>query len=119
MKRLSEKEEAIMRVVWEMGKAFAREVREGLAEPRPHISTVATMMKRLVDKGFLSYEDFGSTYRYAPAISQKEYNNQVVKPLLKGLFGNSLKNAVAFFVREEAISPADLKEIIEMIEKEK
>jgi BlaI family transcriptional regulator, penicillinase repressor len=119
MKRLSEKEEAIMRAIWQMEKAFAREVREALAEPLPHISTVNTMMRRLVDKGFLAYEDFGSTHRYTPAISQKEYNNKVVKPLLKGLFGDSLKNAVAFFVREEEISPADLQEIIKMIEKEK
>jgi len=108
-----------MRIVWEMDKAFAKEVREGLPEPKLHISTVATMMKRLVDKGFLTYEDFGSTYRYTAVISQNEYNNQVVKPLLKGLFGDSLKNAVAFFVREEEITSAELKEIIEMIEKEK
>jgi len=106
-----------MRIVWKLDKAFAKEIRETLPDPKPHISTVATMMKRLVDKGLLTYEDFGSTYRYTFAISQKEYNNQVVKPLLKGLFGDSLKNAVAFFAREEEISPADLKEIIDMIEK--
>jgi|SRR5882724_11983632 len=119
MKRLSEKEEAIMKIVWEMEKAFAREVRESLPEPTPHINTVATIMRRLADKGFLAYEDFGNTYRYRPAISRKQYNNKVVKPLLKGLFGNSIRNAVAFFAEEEDISLKELKEIIKMIEDKK
>ena len=119
MKRLSEKEEAIMKIIWQMEKAFAKEVREALPEPKPHINTVATIMRRLADKGYLTYEDFGSTYRYAPAIPQNEYNSKVVKPLLKGLFGNSIKNAVAFFAEEEDISLKELKEIIKMIEDKK
>ncbi len=108
-----------MRIIWRLEKAFAKEVREAMPKPKPHISTVTTIMRRLADKGFLSYEDFGSTYRYVPAVSQHEYNNTVVKPLLKGLFGNSIKNAVAFFAREEEITPDDLREIIKMIEKGK
>lgn len=116
MKRLSEKEEAIMKIIWRMKKAFAKEVREEMPEPRPHINTVATTMKRLADKGFLKYEDFGATYRYSAALSKKEYTNRFVKPLLAGLFGNSMKNVVAFFAEEEEISLLELKEIIKMIE---
>src|SRR5258708_34940183 len=119
MKRLSPKEESIMTIVWRMEKAFAKEVREALPNPTPHINTVAPMMRRLSDKGFLAYEAFGATYRYAPAISQQEYQKKVVKPLLKGLFGNSIKNAVAFFAQEEEVTPDELREIIKMIEKKK
>ncbi|MFC6103603.1 BlaI/MecI/CopY family transcriptional regulator [Olivibacter domesticus] len=119
MKRLSEKEEALMQIVWTLKKAFAKEVREELPEPKPHINTVATTMKRLADKGFLKFEDFGSTYRYAAAITKKEYTTRFVKPLLTGLFGNSMKNVVSFFAEEEDISVEDLKEIMDMIEKKK
>ena len=119
MKRLSEKEEALMRIIWKEKKAFAKEVREALSEPKPHINTVATTLRRLADKGFLKFEDFGTTYRYSAAISQQQYNNNVVKPLLKGLFGNSIKNVVAFFAQEEEITKEELKEIIEMIDKKK
>ncbi len=108
-----------MKIVWQKEKVFAKEVREALPKPKPHINTVATIMRRLSDKGFLIYEDFGSSYRYSAAISQREYNNKVVKPLLKGLFGNSIKNAVAFFAQEEEITPKELREIIQMIEKRK
>lgn len=119
MKRLSEKEEALMQIVWTLKKAFAKEVREELPEPKPHINTVATTMKRLADKGFLKFEDFGSTYRYSAAITKKEYTTRFVKPLLTGLFGNSMKNVVSFFAEEEDISVEDLKEIMDMIEKKK
>jgi BlaI family penicillinase repressor len=116
MKRLSEKEESLMKIIWRLKKAFAKEVREGLPNPRPHINTVATTMKRLADKGFLKYEDFGAAYRYSAAISKKEYTNRFVKPLLTGLFGNSIKNVVSFFAEEDEISVQELKEIIKMIE---
>ena len=116
MKRLSEKEESLMKIIWRLKKAFAKEVREGLPNPKPHINTVATTMRRLAGKGFLKYEDFGATYRYSAAISKKEYTNRFVKPLLTGLFENSIKNVVTFFAEEEEISVQELKEIIKMIE---
>lgn len=109
-----------MKIVWKLKKAFAKEVREEFPDPKPHINTVATTMRRLADKGFLKYEDFGATYRYFAAITKKEYTNRFVKPLLASLFGNSIKNVVAFFAEEDEISTDELKEIIKMIqEKEK
>ena len=117
MKRLSEKEEALLKIVWKLKKAFAKEVREELPDPKPHINTVATTMRRMSDKGFLKFEDFGSTHRYSPGISRKDYTNKFVKPMLAGIFGNSIKSVVTFFAEEEDISLAELKDIIKMIEK--
>jgi predicted transcriptional regulator len=116
MKRLSEKEEAVIMIVWELKKAFAKDVRENLPNPKPHINTVATMLKRLAIKGFLKYEELGGTFRYYAAISKKTYTNKFVKPLLSGLFGNSMKNVVAFFAEEEEISLKELKDIVSLIE---
>ena len=118
-KRLTEKEEAILHIVWTKRKAFAKEVREDLPEPKPHINTISTTLKRMAEKGFLKYEDFGNTYRYYPAVSKKDYTNRFVKPLLARLFGSSLKNAVAFFAEEEDISLEELKEIVAMIKDKK
>jgi BlaI family transcriptional regulator, penicillinase repressor len=118
-RRLTEKEEEVMKVIWDRKKAFAREVREALPDPKPHISTISTMIRRLADKGFLKVEDFGSTHRYSPAISMKEYTRRFVKPLLSGLFGNSIKNAVSFFAEQEEISVEELQEIMDEIKNRK
>ncbi len=119
MKRLTTKEEAIMQIIWQKGKAFAKEVWEEHEIPKPHINTVSTVMRKLVDKGYLAYEDFGSTYRYYPLISKEEYTRQILGPKLANFFDDSYKNVVAFFAKEEQISEKDLREIIEMIEKKK
>lgn len=118
-KRLSEKEEVIMQIIWDLKKAFAREVREAMPDPKPHISTVTTIMRRLADKGYLMIEDFGTTYRYIPALTKNDYASRFVKPLLAGLFGNSIKNAVSFFAEQEQITAEELKEILEMVENKK
>src|SRR5258707_3289467 len=109
MKRLSEKEETLMQVVWRLKKAFVKEVRDELPDPKPHINTVATMMRRLADKGFLKFEDFGSTYRYAAAGSKMEYTRKFVRPLLAGLFGGSMKNLVSFFAEDQEVSLDELE----------
>lgn len=106
-----------MKIVWKLEKAFVKDVRAELPDPKLHINTVATTMRRLADKGFLKFEDFGVTYRYSAAISKNDYTKKIVKPLLKGLFGNSMKNVIAFFAEEEEISVTELKEIIKMIGK--
>jgi len=118
MKKLTEKEEAIMAIFWKADRAFAKDVRAALPEPKPHINTVSTAIRKLAKKGFLSFEDFGSTHRYYPAISKEEYSAKIIGPKLTGLFGNSYKNVVAFFVKEEKLSVDELKEVIRMIEKE-
>ena len=118
MKRLTEKEEAIMTIVWDLGQAFVKEVRARLPEPKPHINTVSTAMRKMVTKGFLTIEDFGSTHRYHPAFSKEDYSAQILSPKLTGLFGNSYKNVVAFFVKEEKLSVDELKDVIRMIENE-
>lgn len=116
MKKLSPKEEAVLKIVWELKKAYAKEIREMLPEPKPHINTVSTILKRLFEKGFLKYEEFGGTYRYYATVSKKTYTSKFVKPFLYSFFGNSMKNVVAFFAEEEEVSLQELKEIIKMIE---
>ena len=119
MKRLSEKEEELLRIIWNCKKAFAKEVREEMREPKPHINTVATTLRRMSDKGFLKVEDFGTVHRYSAGITRKEYTNKFVKPMLKGIFGDSMKSVVSFFAEQEEISPGELREIIKMIEQKK
>ncbi|MCB0606671.1 MAG: BlaI/MecI/CopY family transcriptional regulator [Lewinellaceae bacterium] len=116
MKRLTPKEEEIMQAIWRLEKAFAKDVREALPEPKPHINTVSTVMRKLVKKGFLGFEDFGATHRYFAKVAKEDYSQEYLGEKLAGYFGDSYKEVVAFFAKEEKVSVADLKEIIRMIE---
>jgi predicted transcriptional regulator len=77
------------------------------------------MMRRRADKGFLVVEDFGTAHRYSATISMKDYTTSFVQPLLAGLFGNSIKNAITFFAEQEQVSVELLREITQIIEKRK
>ena len=64
MKRLTVKEEEIMRIFWEHGPMFVRELLSFYDEPKPHYNTVSTLVRGLEEKGFVGYKAYGNTYQY-------------------------------------------------------
>ncbi|GGE39506.1 BlaI/MecI/CopY family transcriptional regulator [Psychroflexus planctonicus] len=116
--KLTHKEEEIMHVIWTLEKAFVKEIVEELDEDI-HYNTVSTMVRNLEDKQFVSHEAFGKTHRYFPLVEKEDYSKQVLNSTTRKFFDGSYKNLVSFFAKEENISTEDLKEIIEIIEKNK
>ena len=45
-----------MQVLWKLKQGFLKDILENSPEPRPHSNTVATILKILVEKGFVEYE---------------------------------------------------------------
>jgi predicted transcriptional regulator len=117
MEKLTNKEEEIMRVLWRMEKAFVKEVVAEMPDPKPHYNTVSTIIRNLEDKGFIGHDAFGKTHRYHPVISKEEYRKKSMQKTINHYFENSYKNVVSFFAREEKISADELREIIDLIEK--
>lgn len=113
MKRLTRKEEELMEALWRLEKAFVKDLIEQLPEPKPHYNTVSTVIRKLETDGFVEHEDFGGTHRYLPKISKEAY----IGDSIAGYFDNSYKNMVAFFAREKKITPEELQEILNAIEK--
>ena len=78
MKKLTAKEEEIMNILWAEGPLFIREMLTFYPEPKPHYNTVATLVKLLSEKGFVSYRAFGNTYRYEAKITENEYKGSAI-----------------------------------------
>ena len=114
--RLTPKEEEVMQVLWQLKKAFVKEVVAALPDPKPHYNTVSTIIRKMEDKGFVAHESFGNTHRYYPLISKESYKKNFMQKAIDHYFDNSYKNMVSFFAKEEKISVAELKEIISLIE---
>jgi len=117
MEKLTNKEEEIMRVLWDLKKAFVKEVLAELPNPKPHYNTISTIIRNLEDKGYIRHEAFGKTHRYQPAVTKEEYRKTFMQKTISNYFENSYKNVVSFLAREEKISVNELKEIIDLIEK--
>lgn len=117
MQKLAKREEQIMQILWQLKKAFIKEVIEEFPEPKPHYNTIATLIKVLKDKGFVDHKKYGNTYQYFPLVSKEEYQQHAVGDIIKKYFDNSYQKMVAFFAKEEKISGDELEEIIKMINK--
>ena len=115
MIKLAKREEQIMQVFWQLGKAFIKEVIPELPDPKPHYNTVATMVKILEDKGFLAHETVGNIFQYYPVISRENYQDHALTDIVKQYFNNSYSSMLAHFAKGEKISETELKQIIKLI----
>lgn len=115
MQKLAKREEQIMLACWRLGKAFIKEVIAELPDPKPHYNSVATMVRILEDKGFLSHETFGNTFRYYPKVSKEEYQKTAFDDIVKSYFNNSYPRMLAYFAKEQQLSQEELNEILEII----
>ena len=117
IKDLTRAEEQVIQVLWELEKAFVREIIDELPEPKPAYNTVSTIIRILETKGFVSHEAFGKSHRYFPLISKEDYKSFATGKLLNNYIGNSVESMFSFLVKEEKIDLKEADEILKLIEK--
>lgn len=117
MEKLTHQEEEIMLIIWQRKKGFIKDFIQDMREPCPPYTTIASIVKNLERKGYVSATRYGNTYEYAPIIEENEYKAKFMSNVVRNYFENSYKEMVNFFVEEQKISADELQEIIKMIEK--
>lgn len=119
MEKLTIQEEEVMIYIWELENCFVKDIVTKFPEPQPPYTTIASVVKNLERKGYVSPKRIGNTYQYTPAIKEQDYKRTFMSGVVQNYFENSYKEMVTFFAREQKISTDDLKEIISLIEKGK
>jgi predicted transcriptional regulator len=117
IKELTRAEEQIMQVLWQLEKAYVKDVIDLLPEPKPAYNTVSTIIRILETKGFVGHEAFGKSHQYHPVISKDQYQNFATDKLLSGYFDNSVNRMFSFFVKKEKIDLKEADAIMKLIEK--
>ena len=118
-KSLTKSEEQVMQVLWKLGKGFLKEIIDATPPPKPHSNTIATILKILVDKGFVEYSTHGRNNLYKPLISQAEYGKKSVNQLIKGYFEGSPARLVSQFISDQKLSDAELEQLLIQIQNAK
>ena len=118
MKVLTKAEEQVMQSLWKLEKGFLRDIIEAMPAPRPHQNTVATLLKILVDKEFVSVTVLGRQHLYTPIVGKEEYSKRTMKQMVKGYFEGSFSNVVSFMVKENNISIEELESLLAQIKKQ-
>ena len=116
--RLTKAEEQVMQILWELREAVVKDLMEHFEEPKPAYTTVATVLRVLEKKGFVSFRKVGNTYLYSPIVTKVEYMRFQVSNLLSNYFNGSFPKMATFFARENDISIADLENILKAAHQE-
>ena len=74
--------------------------------------------RTLQEEGFIDHKAYGPTYQYFAKVTREEYKQRSLIGLIDKYFDNSYLSAVSALVKEEKISVEELKELIDMIEKQ-
>ena len=119
MNKLTAKEEEVMRYFWDNEALFVKELVEIYPEPKPHINTLSTYVRALEEKGFLSHDTFGTTYRYFAIVSEDEYSNRTLKNVVKKYFQNSYRSVVSSLIKDENISVDEIRDLLDEVERNK
>jgi BlaI family transcriptional regulator, penicillinase repressor len=114
--QLTKAEEQVMRYLWNLEKAYLKNILDEFPEPKPAATTIATLLKRVTDKGFVGYQQHGSNREYFPLIKKTEYFSKQVNSMIKDYFNDSASQFASFFTNETNLNLTDLEEIKQLIE---
>jgi predicted transcriptional regulator len=114
--QLTNSEEQLMEHLWKLEKAFMKDLLEAYPEPKPATTTVATLLKRMIDKKFVAYNEFGNSREYYPLVKKTVYFSKHVNGLISNFFNNSASQFASFFTTETNLSTSELEELKKIID---
>ncbi len=109
---LTERQFAVLQVLWERGPLTVRELMERLpGGDRQPYTTVLGLLQNMEKAGLVSHAEEGVTYRYAPAVTRRAATGELLRDFVARFFRGSAEALVQGLVDSEELSPEDLREI--------
>jgi BlaI family transcriptional regulator, penicillinase repressor len=115
--QLTNAEEQVMKFLWKLEKAYLKNILDEFPVPKPATTTIATLLKRMTDKGFVGYTQHGSNREYFPLVKKTDYFSKNFNLLIKDFFNDSASQFASFFTNETNLSLSELEELKRLVEK--
>ena len=116
--QLSKTEEQLMQHLWKLENAYMKDLLDIYPEPKPATTTVATLLKRMIGKGFVDYKTYGKSREYYPLVKKEDYFSKHVNGLIKTFFNDSASQFASFFTRKTDLTLEELEALKAIIDKE-
>ncbi len=114
---ISEAEARVMQELWQREPQSAEELAQTLSPAQGwQMSTVKTLLNRLLQKGAVSAERDGRRFLYRPAFARDAWQAREGLSLIDRLFGGRLAPLVAQFASERRLSADDVTALREMLD---
>ncbi|MCB9780869.1 MAG: BlaI/MecI/CopY family transcriptional regulator [Alphaproteobacteria bacterium] len=115
LSKLTWAELPLMHVVWDRGPSTARQVHDALDDGRAY-TTVATLLRILVDKGFLSATRTGRADVFAATLSRRDYQSRDVQDVVDRVFRGDPVSLVRTLVAAEPLGDAERAALRALVE---
>ena len=105
----------VLRQVWALGSASARDVHDRIDRPVAY-TTVTTVIKNLADKGYLSYERDGATFVYTAARPPEEVRGSLLSSVVDKVFGGSARTLIQTLAGHESLTETEQAEVRRLLD---
>jgi BlaI family transcriptional regulator, penicillinase repressor len=117
--RLGDLQLRIMRVLWDAGAATVSEVQQRLSRQRLAYTTVATMLRKMEERGLVDHLEEGRKFLYRAVVSMNAVTRSMTGDLVDRLFDGSLADAVSHLLESRDVSRAELDRLEQLIRERK
>lgn len=115
MEKLSESEEKLLGFLWECERAYLKDLIERYPPPQPAKTTIATLLKRMINKGAVAFEQHGKSRQYYALIKKEDYCQNQLGTMVKRFFNNSPVQFASFFTSDKNFSKEELEDLQKII----
>jgi BlaI family penicillinase repressor len=115
--RLGDLQLRIMRVLWSRGPASVAQVQKQLGGGRLAYTTVATMLRKMEDRGLVRHRQHGRRFIYQATVSAEDVTRSMADDLVDRLFAGSLADAVSHLLETREVSGQELARLERLIQK--
>lgn len=116
--KLTAAEEQLMELIWDKSEVFMKDIIDTYPDPKPATTTIATLLKRMQNKGFVGYKLMGNSRQYYPLVKKSDYFSKHVKDLINDFFGSSAMQFASFFTKETNLSKDELEDLRKIIDEQ-
>ena len=116
--KLTNAEEQVMRYLWKLEKAYMKNIMDEIPEPKPAATTIATLLKRMIDKKFVGYNQHGSNREYYPLVKMSDYCSNNLNGMIKDFFNDSASQFASFFTAKTNLTEKELNELKKIVDQQ-
>lgn len=117
--RLGELQLRIMKVLWDQQPATVAEVQQSLdGEPLAY-TTVATMLRKMENRGLVSHHEAGRKFLYEARVTEDQVSRSMADDFVDRMFEGRLADAVSHLLDTRDIDPQELAQLEDLLRRRK
>ena len=116
--QITEAEYEVMKIVWKYAPINTNEITEKLlATSSWSAKNIQTLIKRLVNKGALTYEKNSRVFVYTPLVKESEYISQESNSFLNRYYDGDITAMLSAYIENDKLSETEIETLRSLLSK--